>query len=301
MKHVFILNPVSGKGKANRFIPVIEGYFSKHPEKEYEIIQTEYHRHATAIAQKFTKEDDVCLYACGGDGTANEVLEGLNQGVAIAVIPGGTGNDMYKSIDDRKLTDEELITQTVEGENHLIDMGIANGHKFMNIISFGIDADINVYACDYVKVELNIPDNLVYAYSALKIATHPQPIEMEMEVDGIKYSKEVIMVAICNGRWYGSIFKPTPNADIEDGHFDLCMFSKMNFPRLAYLLTKYSKGTHVKCKECEVMTGKNIKMTFDRPVNLQVDGENLKTKDVQIQIYPHSLSFRMPVDRAPRL
>jgi YegS/Rv2252/BmrU family lipid kinase len=301
MKHVFILNPVSGKGKANRFTSLIKEYFAAHPDMEYELIMTEYHRHATAIAQKYTAKDDVCLYACGGDGTANEVLEGLNPGVSIAIIPGGTGNDMYKSIDDRKLTDAQLLAETIEGENHMIDMGIANGHKFMNIISFGIDADINVYACDYVKVELNIPDNLVYAYSALKVATHPQTIHMNMEVDGEKMERDVIMVAVSNGKWYGSIFKPSPNADLEDGKFDICMFGKMKFPRLAYLLTKYTKGTHVKAKECETMTGQKIDINFDRVVNLQVDGENLKTEEVHIQIYPRSLSFRMPVNRQPRV
>jgi len=301
MKHVFILNPVSGKGKAKRFIPVINEYFTQHPDMQYEIIITEFHRHATAIAKKFTEKDDVCLYACGGDGTANEVLEGLNPGVGIAVIPGGTGNDFFKSIDDRKLTDAEMIAAVVEGEDHMIDMGIANGHRFMNIISFGIDADINVYACDYVKVETKIPDNLVYAYSALKVGTHPQRIHMDMTVDGNQFTKDAIMVAVSNGRWYGSIFKPAPLADIEDGHFDICMFGMMNFPRLAYLLTRYSKGTHVTAKECEMMTGGKIDIKFDRPVNLQVDGENLKTEEVHIQIYPRSLRYRMPRARQPRL
>ncbi|HQB32965.1 MAG TPA: acylglycerol kinase family protein, partial [Erysipelotrichaceae bacterium] len=135
MKHIFILNPTSGKGKSLRFVPVIENYF-RNKDKEYEIIYTEYPGHATEIAQRYNEKDNVILYSVGGDGTANEMLAGLDLNVRISVIPGGTGNDFFKSIDLNKRTDEEIIRAVVEGEDMDIDFGVLNGKtRFINIAS----------------------------------------------------------------------------------------------------------------------------------------------------------------------
>ena len=101
MKYVFIVNPTSGKGKSLRFVPLIENYF-KNSEEEYEIIYTEYPKHATEIAARYTEKDDVILYSVGGDGTATEILDGLDLSVRFGVVPGGTGNDFLKSIDVEK-------------------------------------------------------------------------------------------------------------------------------------------------------------------------------------------------------
>ena len=126
MKNIFIVNPTSGKGKAYTYIPEIEKYFENNPA-EYEIIVTEYPKHATEIASRYTEADDVVLYACGGDGTMKEVLDGIQPGVRLCVIPGGTGNDFYKSVDGRKLTVYDMIAQSVEGEDIDIDFGLING------------------------------------------------------------------------------------------------------------------------------------------------------------------------------
>ena len=298
MKHVFIVNPVSGHGNGVKYIPLIDKYFKYNPG-DYEIIITESVGHATEIAGRYTAEDDVILYSVGGDGTAKEVLDGLNPGVRFCVVPGGTGNDFFKVVDQRKLSDEERLTRLIEGEDVKIDYGIMNGKsRFMNITSFGLDADINAYACDYVKKEMNLPGNLVYAYSALRVGLKPKVIQMEMTVDGVKYNRDIIIVAVSNGRYYGGCFKPAPKAYLDDGYFDICLIKgPIKLPRLLQMLVKYINGKHVGEKETEIITGRSIQLKFNRTVNIQVDGENSKLKEATFELIPKGLTIRMPKNR----
>ena len=115
MKHVFILNPVSGRESAKTLIPVIEDYF-KNSEEEYEILKTEYAGHAKELASQFHKEDNVCIYATGGDGTLWEVVNGLKPEVTFSIIPSGTGNDFFRMIEANIYDMAKLVKDTIEGE-----------------------------------------------------------------------------------------------------------------------------------------------------------------------------------------
>ena len=295
MKHVFIVNPISGQGNGVEYIPVIDAYFKQNPG-EYVIEITDRAGHATEIARKYSSEDDVILYSVGGDGTAKEVLDGINPGVTLCVVPGGTGNDFYKSIDQTKLSREERLKSLIEGENIQIDYGIMNGtSKFMNIASFGIDADINVYACDYVKKEMHIPGSLVYAYSAFKVGLKPKVIQMEMTIDGKMYERNIVLVSMANGRYYGGCFLPFPKAYMDDGYLDICAVKgPISTPRFIYLILKYMKGKHIGEKEIEIFHGRKISVRFNRDVNLQIDGENTKLREATFELFPKGLTIRVP-------
>ena len=301
MKHVFIVNPTAGKGNGVAYIPMIESYFAKNGG-EYVIEQTEYVRHATELASKYTAEDDVIVYSVGGDGTAKEILDGINPGVTMCVVPGGTGNDFYKSVDKGIIKKEDVLVSLIEGENIMIDTGLMNcKERFMNITSFGLDADINVYACDYVKKELNIPGNLVYAYSAFKVGLHPQTFKTDIEIDGQHYTKDSVIAVVTNGAYYGGMFNPAPEASLTDGYFDICLVNgPVKTLRLIQLILKYSKGKHVGQPEVMILKGKKVSMKFDRKVNLQIDGENTSTTEATFEIIPQSLSLRVPKNRKVR-
>lgn len=298
MKHIFIVNPISGKGRSVNLIPIINDYFKGNSD-QYEIIVTEKPKDATAIAARYTKDDNVVIYSVGGDGTANEVLNGLNPGVTMCVIPGGTGNDFYKSVDKRKLSDEEMLRELIEGENIEIDYGVFDGsRRFMNVSSFGLDADINVYACDVLKVKYKIPGKLVYAIAALLVGTNPKDIAMKVYIDGVEYDRTCVIAVISNGACYGGTFYPTPDSKFDDGLFDILF---VNGPiargRFLQLMAKYVKGRHVGEKEIEIVHGRHVHFKFDHPVNCQIDGENTRMTEADIEIVPHGLSVRVPRGR----
>lgn len=295
MKHVFIVNPISGKGRALLFIEEIKKYFENNGG-DYEIVKTEYVHHATELAKKYSETEDVTIYSVGGDGTMKEVLDGISDKAIMCVIPGGTGNDFYKSIDKRKNEIYQIIKDSVEGEVKYVDYGTINStSKFLNICSFGLDADINEYAAKEVKGKVNIPNSLVYAYAAFKVGLHPSTYKMECEIDGKKYENDILLLATANGRYYGGMFLPAPNAEIDDGEFKVCYFkNKIKFLRLIYLILKYVKGKHLKEKECVYLAGKKIKMKFDRLVNYQIDGESGSLKECLIEIHHKAMKLKIP-------
>src|SRR5690554_5622802 len=120
MKHVFIINPTSGKGKAYKQVDVIQEIFNTLDE-EYEILFTEYQGHATELVRRFKTSDNVTIYAVGGDGTAYEVLNGLQDEVAMAIIPAGTGNDYYRMLGYTKKELKDIILETVQGKTVKVD------------------------------------------------------------------------------------------------------------------------------------------------------------------------------------
>ncbi|HPX33119.1 MAG TPA: diacylglycerol kinase family lipid kinase [Erysipelotrichaceae bacterium] len=295
MKYIFIVNPTSGKGKSLRFVPVIENYF-KNSDKEYEIIYTEYPKHATEIAQRYTVEDNVILYAVGGDGTTKEVLDGLDLSVRLGIIPGGTGNDFLKSIYTDKKTDEEIVKASIEGQDMDLDFGLFNGRsRFINIASFGLDAHINVYANNVAKKKKTIiPDELIYFYCIFKVGLKPEKYRFKMKVDGQVIEDETILVAISNGKFYGGMFNAFPDANLTDGIFDICYFRPMKLSKLIGLIMKYAKGTYQNEKVCTVLKGKQIHIEFDRELWVQSDGENKPVKEATIEMNKGKLKFRAP-------
>ena len=129
MKHIFIVNPVSGAGRGEKIGKKIE---SVAPELglDYEIHYTTRGHEATEIAKKYKKEEDI-IYGVGGDGTLLEVLNGIvGSKNMLAVIPAGSGNDFYRSIENR----EEM--------SFPVDVGKVNDLYFLNCCSIGIDAEI---------------------------------------------------------------------------------------------------------------------------------------------------------------
>ncbi len=298
MKHIFIVNPTSGKGHSLEFVPIIEDYFKKN-KGDYQIVMTEYVHHATELANEYSKQQDVVLYSVGGDGTMKEILDGIDEKVILCVIPAGTGNDFYKSIDLRKVDKKQLLADCIEGEVVKVDYGILNGKsKFLNVCSFGLDADVNDYACNYVKVQTKIPNSLVYAYSAIKVGLHPSPFYVEGQIDGIEFKKEIIVLACSNGRYYGGMFMPAPLAELNDGLLNLCLVGKIKRKtRLIKLLWEYSKGKHINEPECLIKEAKTMHFKFDREVNYQIDGENGRLQECYIEIKPQAMKIKMPIER----
>ena len=298
MRYYFIVNPTSGKGKALSYLPLIEEYCKK-TGKQYSIHLTEYPKHATQLASAITADMDTMIVSVGGDGTSKEILDGLNKDVVFCIIPAGTGNDFYKSIDSRKLSTEELIAGLLDGEIIKIDMGIINGtSRFINIASYGLDADINIYACDVLKVKYSLPGNMVYAIAALKLLPKRKMKNVDITVDGRKYRRKMLLAALCNGRCYGGCFMPGPEADLQDGIFNLTIVKEdMQFFKLMQRLMKYMKGDYQQYPEFEVFEGKHFELHFDEEINCQVDGENSSIKDLEVTLMPKEVRLMVPSAR----
>ncbi len=137
---LFVLNPIAGGGRAKDLEPLIEESMNKH-KINYDIIFTTKPKEAVKIV-----EDSIhnTIIAVGGDGTVNEVAKGLinRKYGTLGIIPGGTGNDLSRSLGISSDPPIEAIKLIVEGNTKFIDIGNANGYQFLNIASFGFDAEV---------------------------------------------------------------------------------------------------------------------------------------------------------------
>lgn len=294
MNHVFIINPASGSKKSVLLVDDIHRYLGELKEP-YEIIFTEYAGHATEIAANY-HEPDTCVYAVGGDGTAYEVLNGLQDNVCMAIVPAGTGNDFYRMLDLGKDLKTSL-KDTIFGREVLVDYAVANGHKFINMMAMGLDAYANQVAQNIAK-KLPLPRALVYVASALIAIANPKKIDIEAHINGEVIKKRIVLSAIMNGKWYGGGFTPTPNASIQDGKLDVCFVDDCNIFRMIQLLPMYSKGTHVNEKEVTFYQTEEFTLKTKELAPLSIDGEVGNETSIHVKMMKQKLRMRVPQQSA---
>jgi diacylglycerol kinase (ATP) len=292
MKHVFIVNPVSGKGKAKRLIPLIEAYFASHAG-EYEIIVTTCVGDATKIAARYPSGSDVILYSVGGDGTAYEILNGLNDKIPMAIIPGGTGNDFFRMTGYKIKDFPKIIADTVEGKIVRVDHGMCNGKRIINTSSMGFDAQINNTATRIGK-NLPIPRTMVYLVSVFITLAQLRAYDLTLQLSGGEYKYRAVLIVVNNGRWYGGGFQPTPMANIQDGKFDICVVDECNWLTVLCMLPKYMKGTHIDEPIVYFHTADQFILRSEGNVDIAFDGESLVGDRFDYHIIKGGLYMRVP-------
>lgn len=267
---LFIVNPVAGGGKAKDLIPLIEEVMDEH-KKDYEIILTSEPKEAIEIAEKSVDNFDT-IVAVGGDGTVNEVARGLiNMGKGtLGIIPGGTGNDMAKSLGINMDPKEALIVLS-KGVKKDIDIGKINGYKFLNIASVGFDAEV---VFNNVNIKKKIKSGISYAVSVIYTLLSFKSKKVEIEIDGEIIEDNIILMAVGNGKYYGGGMKILPMADVDDGFFHICIVSGIGKIKLLFLFPTIFKGNHIKYnKYVKIYKSKNIKVKSSENILLNIDGE----------------------------
>ncbi len=294
MKHIFIVNPVSGHGRSKKIIPWIHDYCQANG-KDYEILMTEGKGHATQLAARYTAKDDVTVYACGGDGTGYEVLNGMQAGVPMAVIPSGTGNDFTRMFEYPKgLSLKETLFQTIDGKEAQVDIGRANQTMlFHNCLTMGLDAAVTVKA-EKLGKKLPIPSKLVYIVSVFLTLKERKPIDLELTMDGKTTHHQMLLLAIMNGKFYGGGFQPTPDASVQDGVFDICLVDYTSLSRILLLLPKYMVGKHVLEREAHFYKCTSLQVKTAQLVPSQIDGEVKYLQEYDCELQPKFITVRVP-------
>lgn len=275
MKHVFIVNPVSGGGKA---LKIVQNINKVCMEKgfDYEIRFTEKAGDATKIAKKYRFSQNV-IYSVGGDGTLNEVVNGIvGSKNMLGVIPCGSGNDFYKTL------------EIMEDPLPLIDVGKVNNKYFINIVSIGIDAEVadNVSKMKKIKIPTSQIYNASIVYTFFKYRF--KNIDVEIDENNVRKGKCTILT-VCNGRVYGGGYKIAPEALLNDGYFDVYFVDKIRKPFIPRIIAMLKNGTHESHKNVHKSKATKIKFKCRYDLICNVDGEIIVDNKFNIKLLKSAL------------
>jgi len=300
LKAELIINHTAGGGKPEKYISEILSYFDR-LNFEYHVSWTPSSGSATALARQAAEQGADLIISVGGDGTINEIINGIIQSStqpALGIIPAGWANDFIKSTSIPRdiLQACQIISRK---KTRMIDVGLINEETyFANVCGIGFDADIAALA-NQMKTRYPHWKTLsayVYVFATIqKLLSSLPSFQAKITIDGHVLEKELLLVAIANGRIEGGKFNITPKAEIDDGLLDICIIEKMNRFRCLYLLPKAIKGTHHEVSEVSFFKGKDILIELNKSVTAQVAGEILPPeKKYHIRVLPEKLKLIIP-------
>lgn len=267
---LFVLNPIAGGGRAKDLEELIKNEI-KDLDIKYDIVCTTKPEEATEIV----KNTDYDYYiAIGGDGTVNEVAKGiLEKGSGVmGIIPGGTGNDLARSL-GISLVPEEALKIFKNCEIRELNICKANNMPFFNISSIGFDAEVVNRAS---KIKHIIKGQIAYTLSVLYTLIAYRNKKAKVIVDGEEIKVNLLLLAVGNGKYYGGGFYIMPNSKIDDGYLHSCFITDIPRPVLLTLFPSILKGEHIRyTKYVKEIKAKKIIIETDENLYFNLDGEIL--------------------------
>ena len=298
MKHLFIINPAAGKSdKTAEYTAKIE---SSCKNLNYEIAVSQGPGDCTRIAREAAETgEEVRLYACGGDGTLNEVVAGAAgfDNAAVTCYVGGSGNDFVKIFDDRDAFRD--LDRLLDAETAVFDLIDCNSHPAINICCVGLDSRVGAEMIRFKRLPL-VSGSFAYILSMVVNLFKGLSEHYIVEVAGERIDAEQTFVCVANARYYGGGFYAVPDAQPDDGLLDILLVKKLHLWQVPAALAKYKAGRYpelgsiVRHFRTDSIT---IHCDHDSPVNL--DGEIRTARTVQMKLsdkkirffYPKGLSF----------
>ena len=222
MTHLFIINPAAGsRDRTKQYSEAIHKICGKRG-LNYRIEVSGAPGECTRIAREAAESGEKYrIYACGGDGTLNEVVCGAAgfDNVAVTVFSGGSGNDFVKLFSEPEAFFD--LERLLDAEEATFDLIKCNDDYSLNICSVGLDARIGTDVANYKRIPL-LSGFRAYAVSTLVNVIRGIAEHYTVEVDGQTVDKEMTLICVCNGQYYGGGFHPVPETDPADGLWMCC-------------------------------------------------------------------------------
>ncbi len=283
-----LVNPASAHGKTLKLLPVVE--------QELDALRIPFRVERTrgledgverALAAVESDEVPVVVSGDGLLGAVGGAMAGAE--TPLGIIPGGRGNDLARVLgipDDPA----EAVAVLAAGETRRIDVGEANGKRFLGIVSVGFDSEANRLANETNFMR----GNLVYAYAAIRTLLSWKPGRFTIRVGEERRRFSGYSVSVANSRAFGGGMFIAPNAELDDGEFDIVTVGAVGKLRFVGNLPKVFKGTHVDEDEVRVFRAAQLELTASRPFPVYADGEHLTDLPASLRVLPRALSVLVP-------
>ncbi len=286
---LLIANPAAGGGRVPKLLPSVR--------RKLDALGVSHRTDLTASLEDAVRLTDEALdrgeipVAFSGDGVAGVVARtaSYRSGSVFGVLPGGTGNDFCGHVgipDDAVAACEVLASGTATA----IDLGEANGVRFLGIASFGYDSLANEAA----NAAPRWLGSGVYIWGAISALVRWKPARFSVVADGAEKSFEGWSVLCANTSRYGGGMLIAPNAAIDDNQFDLICTLKSSRWRFVRMLPKVFKGTHIGDDNLDVSHAREVSVNADRPFTIYADGDPLTELPAEIRILPAAVKVLLP-------
>lgn len=300
MKHIFIINPQAGKFSAEQ---TVREALAAHPEYDTEVYLTEHSGDATRYIKDYCREHpdlDVRFYACGGDGTINEVAEGVYQcpRASMSCYPCGSGNDYVKYFGGRErfLSVADLLC----AEEQRVDLMKIGDRVAVNVANFGFDSCV-AKTMHRVRRKKIIGGKNAYTTGIVVALCKAMRTRCTVYADGqpINPKGKLLLCTVSNGKYVGGSFCCAPYSDNADGLLELCLVRPVSRLTFIRLVRTYAKGEHLgnskfakfisylRCKEVVIDSP-------DPEFSLCIDGEMKDATHFEISVLPSALRFAIP-------
>ena len=305
MKHLFIINPAAGsKDRTGIYAPMIRKACNTR-DLDFRIEISRKPGDCTRIAREAAETgEEYRIYACGGDGTLNEVVAGAAgyPNVAVSVFSSGSGNDFVKIFSDPKAFFE--LERLLDAEEVTFDLIRCNEDISLNICSVGLDARIGTDVSNYKRLPL-LHGFRAYAASTVVNVIKGISEHYVVEVNGETIDDKFTFICVCNGRFYGGGFNPVPEADPTDGKLDILLVKHVSRAQVPFIIGKYKNGRYKELSHvARYIRSDAIKITCDKETPINLDGELRTATTVEMKVaqekirffYPKGLTWQQPAE-----
>ena len=304
MKHIFVLNPAAGKVNA---FQAVENELKKYGDRlDYEIYKTQAPGDATAYIREYCRanSEQVRFYACGGDGTLNEVVNGAVgfPQASVGCYPCGSGNDFVKYYGGVKnFLDLDAQINATEEEIDLMRVG----NKYaINATHFGFDSSV-------AKTMMNVRRKKIIggknAYTTgvvvglLRAMVNPCKVSVDGEL--LNPKGKILLCTIANGQYVGGSFRCAPRSVDNDGLLEVCLVHPVSHFTFMKLIKLYTNGEHLGNpkfdKYLEYRRGKRIEIEAPEGFLYSFDGELIRQNRFTVEVVPRAIRFAVPKGAKP--
>ena len=300
-KTIFLVNPASANGSTGRRWPELARRAAA-AGLEGATLFSERQGHLAELAREAALDGAELHVVVCGDGSVNEVangLAGLGRQPEVAIVPRGTGWDFSRTFGIPRKVDD-AVHVALEGDVRTIDVGRASYRawdgsdattSFANVASAGMSGAIAQRANETTKA---LGGKASYLWATFAVFSGWEATESEVVVDGERRTGRMFDVVVANGRFFGGGLQICPEAEPDDGLFDVLTIGDVTKRDLVLTMPKMYRGTHLPHPKAELLRGPSVTVTSETPLPIELDGEQPGTTPVTFEVAAAALRLRVP-------
>jgi YegS/Rv2252/BmrU family lipid kinase len=288
MPLTLLVNPASAHGRTLKLLPAVEQELDER-RIPFRVERTRGLEDGVERALQAVEANEVPV-VISGDGLVGAIGGAMaGSETPLGIIPGGRGNDLARvlGIPDDPLAAVALLAA---GESRRIDVGEANGKRFLGIVSVGFDSECNRLANEVTIIR----SNLVYVYSLFRTLLPWRPARFTIRSESERIRTSGYSISVANNSTFGGGMRIAPQAELDDGLLDVITVGEVGKLRFVANLRKVFNGTHIDDEQVRMFRTSRVEITASRPFPVYADGEHLTELPVSVRVLPRALSVLAP-------